>query len=151
MKKLPILVTGAVLAAIALPAHADFKISVTRSNNFGTFNERVSLPLNDAGAKIRTFNLPSAQAMVLHYSAICMASGTDGWLDIDIVVNGRVVAPTVGNEDIVCTTGEGALRAAISVRIEGIAGTNTVRIDGRRNGGAIHMQFARSSLLVFDP
>jgi hypothetical protein len=150
MKKQLILVTGAALAAIALPAHAEFKISATRSNNFQSLAASVPLPLNDAGATIRTFNLPSAKPMVLHYSAVCTVSGADfNWIDIDIVVNGVVVAPTVGLQPF-CSGGSGFVRAAISVRIQGIAGQNSVRIIGNRTN-ALAMSFAHSSLLVFDP
>ena len=151
MKKLPILVTGAALAAIALPAHAVFKISATRSDVFLTTAASAALPLNDAGATMRTFNLASAKAMVLHYSAVCIAGGSTGWIDIDIVVNGVVVAPTVGNFDPFCSPDSGLIRAAITVRIQGIAGNNTVQIIGRRNGGTTIMQLGYSSLLVFDP
>ena len=143
MKKLPTLVIGAALAAIALPAHAAFKISVTRSGIIQTTAERWAVPLNNAGATIRTFNLPSAKAMVLHYSAVCLAlGGSFGWVDIDIVVNGTTVAPTVGNEDIFCSTDSGYTRAAITVRIQGIAGNNTVQIIGNKRTGVTYMTLA---------
>ena len=151
MTKLPILVTAAAFAAIAVPAHAAFKISATRTGIFLSSTGGVALPLNDAGATTRSFNLPSAKAMVLNYSATCSVGGTSGYVEIDIVVNGAVVAPTVGPDDAFCSTESRITRAAISVRIQGNAGTNVVQIIAWLHAGATPMVIRNSSLLVFDP
>jgi hypothetical protein len=149
------------LAAAAATAHAGVKASaVTTYNALRTSTpDEVFVPLNNAGATTISFNLSSAGKKVLTYSAECAAFaplGYGGWLDIDIYVNGVIVAPTANNEDAFCTA-HGAedddpryVRASITVAIQGILGNNTIRIKARGSGGATGLWLGDSALVVYD-
>ncbi len=133
-------------------------MSVFNALNFTSVGA-VFVPLNSAGATIVTFNLPAAGRKVLTFSSECAVSAAAGnssaWSDIDIIVNGAVVAPTVGSADAFCSANgtavfDGWETNAITVVIQGVAGANTVRILGRPNGGATGIWFGERALVVHD-
>lgn len=139
--KLIVLATAALLA---VTAHAKVLTSGTFPANF-TFTSTTSktpLPLN-TGATSLVFRAAKAGTFVLTFSAECAAdngtSSTSGWVDVDVEVNGVVVSPTVGSSDAFCspngTVGhDGWVRASISVPVNLVAGSNTVRVLGGLNG-----------------
>jgi hypothetical protein len=149
------------LAAVAATAHAGVKVSaVTTNNAFRTSTpDEVFVPLNNAGATTISFNLSSAGKKVLTYSAECAvfdALGYGSWLDIDIYVNGVIVAPTANHDDAFCTahgTEEDDpryVRASITVAIQGVLGNNTIRIKAKGSTGATGLWLGDSALVVYD-
>jgi hypothetical protein len=155
--------TGAVvlvLAAVATAAVAAVRLSAVRPGNWTVANPAaVLVPLNGAGALQLTFNLPAAGRKVLTYSAECAVNAAAGsssaWLDLDIIVNGAVVAPTVGVNDAFCTSNgtagsDGWSRNSITVVIAGLAGANTVRVQARGNNGATGLWLGDSALVIHD-
>jgi hypothetical protein len=149
-----------VLAAVATVAVAGVRLNAVRANNWSVNSPAaVLVPLTGAGASQVGFNLPAAGRKVLTYSAECAVNAPAGnngaWLDIDVIVNGAVVAPTVGTADAFCgangTAGfDGWRRNSITVVIAGVAGANTVRIVARGNGGATGLWLGDSALVVHD-
>lgn len=149
------------LAGAAATAHAGVKASaVATSVLINSDNATaVFVPLNDAGATTLNFKLGSASKKVLTYSAECAVRAPLGnsaaWLDLDIYVNGLIVAPTVGTADAFCSSNgtlgpDGWTRASITVPIQGISGDNTVRIQARGNNGATGLWLGESALVIYD-
>ena len=150
MKTSAIFATGAALMAISMSAQAAIKLNATRLGLFYSANPVVNVPLNNAGATSLSFNLPANKKLVLSYSARCFATGTSGWVDIDIIVNGNIVVPTADIDDPFCNADEGPTIGSMTLEIQGIAGNNTVRISAKRNGSVTGVVFGISALLVFE-
>lgn len=148
------------LAGTAATAQAGIKASVVNTSYWSAPSAEQSLvSLDAAGATTLSFKLPSAGKKILTFSAICSveapAGDTLSWLDLDILVNGVVVAPTVGADDAFCSANgtigfDGYVRASITIPIQGLAGTNYVQIKARGNYTARDMYFLFSTLTVFD-
>ena len=149
------------LTSAAATAHAGVKASAVTSTNWAQFSPaEVFVPLNDAGATTLTFKLSSAGKKILTYSAACAVGGqagiTTGYVHLDIYVNGVVIAPTGGNSDTFCTadgttsTVDGAVRASITVPIQGISGNNTIQIKATGNYGATGFLLGHSALVIYD-
>ena len=89
------------LTSAAASAHAGVKASAVSGGLFTSSNAEVFVPLNNVGATTLNFNLAAAGKKVLTFSAYCAVNSpagyTTAWLDVDIVVNGVVVAPTPGS------------------------------------------------------
>jgi hypothetical protein len=159
MKTIGILMIGAILAAVTSNAQAAMRLNATRPGNFLSSSSFVALPLNNVGATTLTFNLASNRKLLLTFSAECSVGSTIDFstVDLDVVVNNAVVAPTASTGDTFCsandtpTASDGWTRASITVQIQGIAGNNTVKIFGRLNSGGDLMYFGDSALVVFDP
>jgi hypothetical protein len=150
------------LAGAAASAHAGVKASAVKTG-YGVYTSSaaaVQVVLNNAGDTTVNFTLGSAGKKVLKFSAGCGVNAnfgnTSAWLDLDIIVNGVIVAPTVGSGDPFCSSnGIGAgvgrsVRSSIIVPIQGIQGNNTVTIVARGNGGASGLFLADSSLVIHD-
>lgn len=158
MKGIYKLAMAVTLASITAASHAGVKLSATNVANYSAVGT-VFLPLNTAGATSLSFNLDKAQKKVLTFSAECSvnapAGNSSAWVDIDIIVNGVVVAPTTGNLDGFCSANgtagfDGWETNSITVVIPGIVGANSVRIQARLNGGATGLWFGERSLVVHD-
>src|SRR5262245_48475808 len=116
------------LAGAAAAADAGVRLSAVTTSDF-TYSSaplEAFVPLNNAGATTLSFNLTSAGKKVLTYSAECAVTALpdyNPWLDLDIYVNGVIVAPTVGDQDAFCTSSGTAdngfvwFRASITVVI----------------------------------
>jgi hypothetical protein len=149
-----------VLAAVATAAVAGVRLSAVRANNWSVNSPAaVLVPLTGGGATVVGFNLPAAGRKILTYSAECAvnaaAGSTSAWMDLDIIVNGVVVAPTAGTLDAFCSSNgsagfDGWARNSITVVITGLAGANTVRIQARGNNGATGLWLGESALVVHD-
>ena len=160
MKSLRHVALALALAGTAATAQASTKASAVNTSVWGTRSPAQSLvSLNAAGATTLSFTLASAGQKVLTFSAICSvnapADDALSWLDLDIVVNGVVVAPTVGGDDAFCSangtiSGDGYVQASITIPIQGISGNNTIQIKARGNYQASGLRFDKSSLVVFD-
>lgn len=103
MKMIHALIPALVLSVSAGAVSAKVIASATRANNF-TYNvSPTPVPLDLAGATALSFNVNKAGTYVLTYSAECSADNgaatNAGWVEIDIEINGVVVAPTVGSAD----------------------------------------------------
>ena len=153
------------LAGAAASAHAGVKVNAVRTGYavYTNSSAAVQVLLNDAGDTVLTFTLGSAGKKVLKFSAGCgvhaPVGNTGAWLDLDIIVNGIVVAPTVGSGDPFCSSNGkgpgtisvgGAGRSSIIVPIQGLQGNNTVTIVARGNGGASGLFLSKSSLVIHD-
>ena len=78
---------------------------------------------------------------MLTYSADCgvysSAAVFGAWLDLDIYVNGVIVAPTIGTGDAFCSSNgttdlDSFVRASITIPIQGVEGNNTVPYESTR-------------------
>jgi hypothetical protein len=148
------------LAGAAATAQAGIKASAINTSNWLSPSAAQSLvALDPSGATTLSFTLASAGKKVLTFSAMCSVRAPAGdflsWVDLDIVVNGVVVAPTVGNDDAFCsangTSGyDDYVRATITIPIQGVAGSNTVQIKARGNYNTMDMYFLNSTLMVFE-
>jgi hypothetical protein len=117
--------------------------------------------LNNAGATTLSFNLGSPGKKVLTYSAICavgaQAGDADATLDLDIYVNGVIVAPTAtgGYQGVFCSSNgtdafDGWTRPSITIPIQGISGNNTVRIRARGSSDGSAFWLGNSALVIYD-
>jgi hypothetical protein len=148
------------LAGAAATAQAGIRASAINTSNWLAPSAAQSLvALDPSGMTTLNFTLASAGKKVLTFSAVCSVRAPTGdslsWVDLDIVVNGVVVAPTVGNDDAFCSANGTAsyddyVRATITIPIKGVAGNNTVQIKARGNYNTMDMYFLSSALLVFD-
>jgi hypothetical protein len=140
------------LASAAATAHAGVKLSATRTEAFGaTGYTGTFVPLNSAGATTFTFNLNSPGKKVLTYSVVCGVRSL--YVDLDIIVNGVVVAPTLGVAQFCGATGNEPIMFAqrsITVAIQGVKGTNTLRILASGDSSSTEFVFRASSLVVHD-
>lgn len=160
MKSIRQVALALALAGTAATAQAGVIASAINTSAWSPPSAEQSLVSLDAsGATTLSFTLASRGKKVLSFSAICSvdapASDTLSWLDLDILVNGVVVAPTVGNDDAFCsakgTAGfYGLVRASITIPIKGISGNNTIQIKARGNYNAKDLYFLYSTLVVFD-
>jgi hypothetical protein len=115
------------------------------------------VPLNAAGTTTLTIYPSSSGVRVLTFSASCAvlanAGDTSAWVDLDIVVNGQVVAPTAGTHNQFCNANgsgwySGYTRASITIPINVVAGANTIRVFARRFFYAQGFSLADSSLVI---
>lgn len=152
------------LAGTAAVAHAGVKASAYTLAHLYFPAGETFMPLNQAGATTVNFKLASSGKKVLTYSAVCGVSSQPGdttaFVNLDIYVNGVVVAPTLGGfefgEDPFCSAngtygaGDGMVRASITIPIQGIAGNNTVRIKASTQGPASGFALGKSALVIHD-
>jgi hypothetical protein len=80
---------------------------------------------------------------------------TTAWLDVDIVVNGVVVAPTSGSGDPFCSSNgsgqfDGYVRTSTTVTIQAKEGSNSVRILARGSPQALGLLLGATSLVIHD-
>lgn len=144
---------------LAVGAHAKVLTSGAYGANF-SFNNvaaKTPIPLTSTGASSITFNAAKAGTYVLAFSAECSAdngsTSTSGWVDIDVEVNGVVMAPTIGSSDAFCapngTVGhDGWLRPAITMPIKLVAGSNTIRVLGGLNAGVTSGWLSDTAVVV---
>jgi len=161
MEALKLTTLAVVLASMAATAQAGIKASAVTYAGVSTVSpEQALVRLDASGATTLGFTLPAAGTKVLTFSAECTVDSLAGdslsWTDLDIVVNGGVVAPTIGSDDAFCSA-HGAsgikddhVRASITIPIQGRAGSNTVQIKARGNYNAKGFRLANIALVVFD-
>lgn len=159
MKNMNRLVVAIVLGASAAASVAIVRVNATRPGNWSSAPAPVLVPLNANGATTIAFNSAAAGRRVLTYSAECSVDAPAGnnfaWLDLDVVVNGIVVPPTVGSADAFCSADGvagfgGYVRSSITVVISVVEGTNRIRIQARGNAGATGVWLGDSALVVHD-
>jgi hypothetical protein len=160
MKTFPQVALALLLAGTVATAQAGIKASAVHIGGISTVTPAPALVrLDAAGATTLSFTLPGAGKKILTFSAVCSVDAPTGdslsWADLDIIVNGVVVAPTVGSDDAICsangTTGKNDfVRASITTPIQGLAGSNTIQIMARGNYQAAGIYLAYIALVVFD-
>lgn len=159
MKTLRQTVLALALAGAAATAQAGIRASAINTTNWLGTAAQSLVALDPSGMTTLNFTLASAGKKVLTFSAVCSVRAPAGdflsWVDLDIVVNGVVVAPTVGNDDAFCSTNgtrsyDDYVRAAITIPIQGVAGNNSIQIKARGNYATMDMYFLNSSLVVLD-
>jgi hypothetical protein len=148
------------LAGAAATAQAGIRASAINTSNWLAPSAAQSLvALDPSGMTTLNFTLASAGKKVLTFSAVCSVRAPAGdalsWVDLDIVVNGVVVAPTIGNDDAFCSANGTAsyddyARTSITIPIRGVAGNNTIQIKARGNYNTMDMYFLNSVLVVLD-
>jgi len=139
------------LVALTTASYAAVRANFTRADEWISFESRALVPLTDNQATTVSFNLPAAGKKVLSYSVWCVAGGpTNSFIDLDIVVNGIIVAPTVGHLDRFCGVDGRSSRPSITLVIQGEEGPNTVKIVAYRNNGATVVSLGASALVVHD-
>src|SRR5262245_6965007 len=155
--------TAALALAVTVasaPAHAGVKATAINPGYWQTTSSAEDfVPLDAAGATTLTFNLASGGKKVLTFSAACAVDTVTGetyaWLNFGIYVNGIVVEPTGDSSTALCSanrTGgfDGNVRGSITLAIQGIAGTNTIRIKANLGGYATGAGLSDSILLIYD-
>jgi hypothetical protein len=148
------------LTGAAASTHAGVRASAVTALNLVTYSAaEVFVPLNDAGATTLSFNPGSSGKKVLTFSAECAvaapAGSTSAWLDLDIYVNGVIVTPTTATSNAFCSSNgtaslDGWTRASITIPIQTISGTNTVRILARGGNGATGLWLGEPALVIYD-
>lgn len=147
------------LAAVTATASAGIRTYQVRPGNFSFTTPTALVPLNAAGNTTITWNQTSNGRKVLIFTAECSVDAPAGnnfaWVDIDIVFNGVVQAPTVGTSDAFCSADGlagfgGYVRPSIAIVINGVAGANTISIQGRINAGATGGWLSDTTLVVHD-
>jgi hypothetical protein len=103
--------------------------------------------------------LPAAGRKVLTYSAECSvdapAGNSSAWVELDIIVNGVTIPPTVGTSDAFCgadgVAGFGGwVRPSITVVFAGLQGNNTISIKATGQAGATGIWLSDTALAVYD-
>lgn len=154
-----VLVLAVTLAAAAVTAHAGVRASATSAGFYSYDRAPQFVPLNEAGATTLSFKLPTAGKKVLTYSAECAVNSFAGnhyaWLDLDVYVNGNVVAATQAGTDAFCSANgfpgfDSYVRASITLVIQGKKGSNTVRIQARPSFDATGIWLQDSALVIHD-
>lgn len=154
-----LIVPALLLSLAAGAASAKVLLGATRPNNFTYAADNTPVPLNSAGATTLTFNATKAGLHVLTYSAECSADNgadtNDGWVHLDIEVNGVVQAPTVGTADAFCSPdnaagSDGWVRPSITIPVRLVAGANTVRVLGRMQAPVTTGWLGDSALVIHD-
>jgi hypothetical protein len=159
MKSLRNAALALALAGVSATSHAGVKASAVNGGLFTFSNSEAFVALNNTGATTLSFNLAAAGKKVLTFSAYCAvysaAGYTTAWLDVDIVVNGVVVAPTSGSGDPFCSSNgsgqfDGYVRTSTTVTIQAKEGSNSVRILARGSPQATGLLLGATSLVIHD-
>jgi hypothetical protein len=144
------------------PARSAVVASASRNDNF-TFAQGAPVfvwldaPTTPPAATALSFTLPTAEQLILTYSAECAVGGGTTfirWLDIDVLLNGTVLSPTDNVEDAFCTSNgtasvDGWTRASITLVVPAVAGANTIQIRATiQNGTAGDSGWLGDSALI---
>lgn len=161
MKLIHALIPALMLSAAATGVSAKVIASGTSAGNgagAGFTVNNTPIPLSGAATTL-TFNSAKAGRYVLTFSAECSAdNGTttpSGWTEIDVEVNGVIVAPTVGSSDAFCapntTVGhDGWIRPSITLPVTLVAGVNNVRVLGKIAAPVTSGWLADTAIVIHD-
>jgi hypothetical protein len=147
------------LAGVAATAQAGVKASAVNPSNMIIPNRGPALvPLNAAGATTLSFSLASAGKKLLTFSSECAVNAPSGFygdfVELDIVVNGVVVAPTVDIDPFCSANGtslfDGYVRTSITIPVQLNAGTNTVQVKVSGSANVTGMWIGQSALVIYD-
>jgi hypothetical protein len=118
------------------PAHAAQWVESTNSTIAEVFSDGAGHPIELGGATSFSVFTYAPATLAIRFTAECSVQGTDNitWLDLDIVVDGVVAAPT-NNDNAFCTDhGNGVLQnwvsAAADVVVPVAAGLHTIEVRG---------------------
>lgn len=161
MKLIHALIPALMLTAAATGVSAKVIASGTSAGNgagAGFTVNNTPIPLNGAATTL-SFNSAKAGRFVLTFSAECSAdTGTttaSGWTEIDVEVNGVIVAPTVGSSDAFCSPNNTAghdswIRPSITLPVTLVAGANTVRVLGKFVAPVTSGWLADTAIVIHD-
>lgn len=161
MKLIHALIPALMLTAAATGVSAKVIASGTSAGNgagAGFTVNNTPIPLNGAATTL-SFNSAKAGRFVLTFSAECSAdTGTTtatGWTEIDVEVNGVIVAPTVGSSDAFCSPNNTAghdswIRPSITLPVTLVAGANTVRVLGKFVAPVTSGWLADTAIVIHD-
>jgi len=157
MKRTRQLLALAALSVLASAASAKVIGFGAYANNFSYNVSGTFVPVTSTGATQLTVNAAAAGVYVATFSAECSVDAPAGnnfaWVDIDLEVNGAVVAPTIGTSDAFCSADGvagfgGYNRPSITVPVRLNAGANAIRVLGKFQAGATGGWISDSSLVV---
>jgi len=138
-QKMTTLITLLALALATVPSQAVIKANTNRTNStIFTDGNLHSIPLNNSGATTLAFTTgANNQKVVITFNAECSVAGTDHvtWLDVDILVDGVIVAPSSSDNAFCTDHGTGALDSWVSavtvvVYTVPLAGNHAVEVHG---------------------
>lgn len=149
----------ALLLSIGLPtaAHADILKAVTFALD-ASGSSRALMPLTSAAATSISFSVPGNQSkkIAFTYSASCGAAGpVNGFIDIDIVVDGLEISPTNTSGESFCSVDQtealDTLARATIIGVKSLTpGQHTVEVYAEALGGATQFQLGYTTLLIQD-
>lgn len=151
------------LAGLAGGASAEVLNSSYYTGNWSFETATAAVPLgraNDGSAKTVIKVKPPAKGLYsLTYSAECSveapANNDYAWVDIDVIINGVAIQPTLGSNDAFCSADgsvgfSGWHRASITLAVPLKAGTNEITIQARLISGATGGWLGDSALVIDD-
>jgi hypothetical protein len=146
-----------IVLGISAPASADILSSTTFPLD-ASGSSRAALPLNGASATSNSFSVPGTvnKKIAVTYSATCAAGGSaSGFVDIDIVVDGKEISPTDTSGEVFCqgdaTAGADTFSRATIIGIKSLKpGQHTVEVYAEPLGGATSFQIGAATLLIQD-
>lgn len=153
MLKLLMLTAVATGVAFVNPANA-FVLGRTNTS-LQAFGNGVFIVAQSPGIFVSSFVLATPSNIAITYSAECAASGINGYVTIDVVVDGIVRAPTVGLSDRFCSSDhtlalDNAGYTSLTVPVSLGAGLHTVQIRAQTIGGGVVGNLDDTSLVVQD-
>jgi hypothetical protein len=113
----------------------------TSAQIFGCGTHTIDLNGVAAGTDVSVF-MPAAGPLVALFNAECSVKGTTDtkWLDINVYIDGVLVAPSSGDNAFCTSTGDNALDHWVSASTNGVrnvaAGFHTIRVRGTLSGCA---------------
>ncbi len=153
MKYIATLLAAATFAASVIPAGA---VVVGRTNPalLALNNALVNVQVQP-GIVVTPFNLPTARTVAISFSATCQVSGINGFVQIDIVVDGIVRSPTIGPLDRFCSSDgtvllDNASVRSITIPVALAAGAHQLIIRAQTVGAGIVANFDDSATVIQD-
>lgn len=142
---------------LSTAAHADILKAVTFALD-AVGSSRSLMPLTGAAATSVSFSIPGYQSrkIAIAYSASCGAAGpVNGFIDIDIVVDGLEISPTNTSGEAFCSADQtlalDTLARATIIGVKNLTpGQHTVEVYAEALGGATQFQLGYATLLIQD-
>ena len=147
----------ALFLGLTTAGHADILKAVTFGQD-ASGTTRTQMPLNGAAATSVSFSVSGNQSkkIAITYSASCGAAGpVNGFIDIDIVVDGLKIPPTDTSGESFCSTDQtvalDTLARATIIGVKNLTpGQHTVEVFAESLGGATSFQLGYATLLIQD-
>lgn len=149
------LMLAAVATGVAFVSPASAFVVGRTNTNLQTFNNAVLIVSQAPGVVVSSFVLAAPKNIAITYSAECAASGINGYVTIDVVVDGIVRAPTIGLSDRFCSSDQTAALdnagyTSLTVPVSLAAGLHTVQIRAQTIGAGVVGNLDDTSLVVQD-
>ncbi len=156
MKSSTQLLLAFILALTTSQAFSAIRLAATSPGNFTFSADNTALPLDSSGATSLTFKTNKAnQRVAIAYNAECSfeSKTVQGWIGVDIIVDGTIVAPS-NSDDAMCSSDGGNVhnwtRPVMNVfYVVPVAGTHTIEVKARIGFGTGTGWMSDSSLLIW--